>query len=758
MADMIGLLVETRPPARKRRRVVISCFECHRRKQKCDRELPCGNCVARNREASCAYEASAPTSKTLKENGVAAGGAPGDRSRPTESPPRAHATGDGPARRGSGDDPTLSSMAAALGYSQTRPSTLSLLRTIETADQQPGGGGASSRYRGADSSAAGELAPIREKYKGLVRQLPAKTYIDRLVSMYFEDLHHQYNFVDQDTFFEQLDEWNRLPFTLLSSPEGLRPAMRFFPALLFQILATALLLLPPGTPDPVFDSLKYAGGMTFENLATDYSDSGAAIVNLFGKNALDEVTVQAQFIRALFQKYTARVIECWHGIAAAIRDAQELGMHRDSLDPKPEDSSVESILKNQWRILHRRKMYMMLVSWDINMAVFLGRPGSVVWAHGLPSLPVDAPTPLDCAKTPIESRDQAVDPPTLITRQLFLFKIGEALRYVLDLEPDGSHPKDFSKVDHVHQLMEALRDDTPAAFRLANPDRRWDEHPACAGWIHQSRLYLEQLHYFGIMALHRPYIFHRRASRVAALRAAVNMLGIQRQTFDGLPLIQWRGFHLFFGSFDAVVVIASIFILFPHESPELRDSAVRRFHWTIAKFEAIREHNSVARAAQGVLTAIRSRFIKAIGSGTPGPSPDTEAGAADQTTPDSGRLDPAAGGGSSSSSGLSTNDVSLGISPSAGSSAAEPWGAAGWSLPEASLASLAPMYPTSDLLFNDLMVKQGEADLANCTLDAIGAQQMAGDGFGMTCQFDGDFAADNTFWQFLNHFNPEFTS
>lgn len=199
-------------------------------------------------------------------------------------------------------------MAAALGYSQTRPSTLSLLRTIETADQQPESvSGASSRQRNANQS---ELAPIREKYKGLVRQLPAKTYIDRLVSMYFENLHHSYNFIDKDVFFEQLEEWNQLPFQLLSSPEELRPAMRFFPALLFQILATALLLLPPGTPDPVFDSLKYAGGMTFENLATDYSDSGAAIVNLFGKNALDEVTVQAQFIRALFQKYTAHVIEC----------------------------------------------------------------------------------------------------------------------------------------------------------------------------------------------------------------------------------------------------------------------------------------------------------------------------------------------------------------------------------------------------------------------------------------------------------------
>jgi hypothetical protein len=53
----------------------------------------------------------------------------------------------------------------------------------------------------------------------------------------------------------------------------------------------------------------------------------------------------------------------WHGVAAAIRDAQELGFHRDNLDPKPKESSIESILENQWLIQRRRKMYMYLVTW-----------------------------------------------------------------------------------------------------------------------------------------------------------------------------------------------------------------------------------------------------------------------------------------------------------------------------------------------------------------------------------------------------------
>ncbi|KAF1840357.1 uncharacterized protein K460DRAFT_206851 [Cucurbitaria berberidis CBS 394.84] len=40
---------------RKRGRQAKSCVACHRRKQKCDGELPCFNCRRRNVAASCMY-------------------------------------------------------------------------------------------------------------------------------------------------------------------------------------------------------------------------------------------------------------------------------------------------------------------------------------------------------------------------------------------------------------------------------------------------------------------------------------------------------------------------------------------------------------------------------------------------------------------------------------------------------------------------------------------------------------------------------
>jgi hypothetical protein len=38
-------------------------------------------------------------------------------------------------------------------------------------------------------------------------------------------------------------------------------------------------------------------------------------------------------------------------------------MHSDSLDPKPRDDSIESVLENQWLIQVRRKMYTILSIW-----------------------------------------------------------------------------------------------------------------------------------------------------------------------------------------------------------------------------------------------------------------------------------------------------------------------------------------------------------------------------------------------------------
>lgn len=43
------------PPEKRRRRPPLACIACRRRKVRCDRKLPCQNCVRARRAASCSY-------------------------------------------------------------------------------------------------------------------------------------------------------------------------------------------------------------------------------------------------------------------------------------------------------------------------------------------------------------------------------------------------------------------------------------------------------------------------------------------------------------------------------------------------------------------------------------------------------------------------------------------------------------------------------------------------------------------------------
>ena len=81
-----------------------------------------------------------------------------------------------------------------------------------------------------------------EKYKRLVRKLPPNEYVESLVAIYFREVNYQYYPLDEGIFRDRLQQWYELPLAatneqLLSLSSGLR----FFPVLLFQMLALALL-------------------------------------------------------------------------------------------------------------------------------------------------------------------------------------------------------------------------------------------------------------------------------------------------------------------------------------------------------------------------------------------------------------------------------------------------------------------------------------------------------------------------------------
>ncbi|KAI1213638.1 uncharacterized protein F4807DRAFT_408538 [Annulohypoxylon truncatum] len=741
-------------PPRKRRRIVISCTECHRRKQKCDRKMPCTNCVSRNKEASCRYETGTPLAKPDRK-----GSSQSANERSPES------------------IENLPIKPVDFGYSHNSASTLGILRKIE---------GDGERLPGMPiETFDGVNYGMRERYKALIRQLPARTYVEQLADLYFRDINWQYFSIDESVFRRLMEQWYSMPFNVLSTsgPQALDPMLRAFPALLFQMLACSLLYLPEGTEE-TFESLKYTSNMTFEDLAFDYSESGISILSLLGKRQMSIITVLSGWTRAAFLKYTGMVTEAWHQVGTSIRDAQEIGLHRDQMDPQPSpEDSTEEALEKMWMAQSRRRVWMTLLGWDLHTGAVLGRPTSVDFRLVNRSLPVDSLIPKDTRKSPIMQRGEN-DPPTPLTRALWSWEVMRPLRDILDLEKEGPFPKDFSKVEKIHQELLDLQARTPPPFRLQNPDTRFDELPECR-WLPFVRPTLPQLISFNIMALHRPYVFTRVTSRHEALKASLDMLEAQKIYFSLLKPQQHKTFTLFFGTFDAVIMIASIYILFPREHAELLATVRQHFEWAIERFEKMANRNRLAQAALGVLHAIYIRFKKAVGynckavsevggsttscSGTSGSSSDMQT---PSSSSESALQNPGNASNNTATSTLPTAtdrggsvSSSTGMTPASGADN-NMFANTDWSFPtDFDFSSIMPIYPIGDIAYNELTAIPG-GDITSTTWPESFSATAAGASSGLATniptssagseqpaqwQFGGEFGND-TLWNILNQF------
>jgi hypothetical protein len=262
--------------------------------------------------------------------------------------------------------------------------------------------------------------------------------------------------------------------------------------------------------------------------------------------------------------------------------------------------------------------------------------------------------------------------------------------------------------------------------------------------------------------------------------------------------------------------MASIYILFPKEQPELVSAAMQHFQWAVERFEAMSERNALARAALGVLHAIHIRLKKSLNfvtsnscsslpaASSPGasssaltarsPFPPTPAGTGGGSG--SEHASPADGGGvygftrgSSTSASVSNggHGSSLGsaATPTTGSTASGEFysshssggggadngcagssagagGAGGgfdWNLPSNfDWSSIQPIFATGDLVYNDLV---GIPDGSEIQTQWGPLAGVGGGGGGAQVQtqhqqpwqFEGDFG-NHSVWNLLNQYTP----
>jgi hypothetical protein len=162
-------------------------------------------------------------------------------------------------------------------------------------------------------------------------------------------------------------------------------------------------------------------------------------------------------------------------------------------------------------------------------------------------------------------------------------------------------------------------------------------------------------------------------------------------------------FCLVLRTFDAIILIAAIYILYPFENRDDLDDSLQHFEWAMERFHTMGDRNTMAKAALGVSKAIYVRLKKAV-------LPTT---------------------GSVSARELLSSSASM--------------------PPNFDFSSIAPPQPINDLLYNDLSTidetKFVELQWANMGRGGLFDPNA-------TCgtemwQFNGDFRNDS-FWRFMN--------
>ena len=441
------------------------------------------------------------------------------------------------------------------------------------------------------------------KYRSLVRQLPSKEHVDILVEQFFSDVNWHYDVIDEIAFRQQLENWRRIPYSAHSTALDVLPAeLLAFPSLLFQLMAHALIHQPvAGGISSSLKSPKFTSEMTFVDLACDFSEAGFSTLEALGKSEVTLVAVQSGILRASLLKNTGNVIESWHVLGIAIRDAQEIDLHAEGVS-QPLSVSIDA----QWDKEMRRRIWFVLHNWDIHMAVVLGRPITTMMAPGNALCPPDDLAQRESGIPP--GKRTKHDPPTPSS----VIHVGYEVAYryfpqVRVLENRGARTEDYNIVRHTHAEIVENMSRIPLWCRHDDPDVHFDGFPGCH-WLPAARLAMTSGIYSVLLSLHRPYIFGVAESRTAALKAALKILAVHRRLFYLSEPQQYVSFNMVYPLFDAMVISLAIIFLFPNENLDILSELVQNVLWGIDMLSKIGLHNTIARSAHDIVKRLLTQL------------------------------------------------------------------------------------------------------------------------------------------------------
>ncbi|KAL6826486.1 hypothetical protein V8C40DRAFT_216562 [Trichoderma camerunense] len=455
-----------------------------------------------------------------------------------------------------------------------------------------------------------EFVPSKRDTESFVAKLPPRSVTEALVDFFFDEVNWHYFILERLYFNDLFSRWppkERTEPVKYLKPTQLSTELRYFPSLLFQVIALSLQFLPPDwdvLPKPSLRALA---------TSRTYSDLGDELLHFLGRPGFAIATVQADFLRSSWLKNCGRGVESWHAVGNSIRQAQELGLHRQREIYQSSETNVEETLSMFWYEQHKKRIWINLFVWDSFMAMILGRPRMIHMDDCDVKPPMDCNIPGDPSKAvPMTVRPEDSQSISTASAPLFRYAMACKAHEMRALRADRPRLKDYSIVRTLHEEIMSLVEALPAFLRLKNPDTTWD---ADFLYLPQLRQEVQVMTNLFLMTLHRPHIISNLESRRAALQAALETLDCQQSFFAHAKQHQYQLFGFAFYTVDASFLVSIITILFPPQSNETRQRISHSLQQAIESLITMKTSNVIAASGLDIIQRCYQRL-----KSTPEPS------------------------------------------------------------------------------------------------------------------------------------------
>ncbi|KAI7783754.1 hypothetical protein LA080_011463 [Diaporthe eres] len=436
-----------------------------------------------------------------------------------------------------------------------------------------------------------------EEIEAALKIILPKPYTDILVQNYLESANFQYYPIFPEQLRGQSAQW----WESRAAGQKLSPELT---CLLVRVCAV---------------STQYLEASLLQRLETELGEKAQAMTERFhaaaqklsasiarGKGGI--VHVQQLFLEAQWYKSEACMVESWHSLSVAIREAQEINMH------KPAEG-----LPNFEREL-RKRVWCILWTWDWQMSTLLSRP-----------LLIDQ----DDHKLEIpDGRLENITDPAIPHPLSSVALQAELGLHVSHLFQKMGTDYSVELVLEIEDELEKWMGTFPAALRDHRPDTRWDQkHP----YVPFMRCQLNIIAYAYLLAPLKPYLLSKADSEIMNSQLGTNLrtkgvdtcLDLMRASEQFYDLIYPSGFKYFFiifFMFDAATVLCSAIVHDTGYNLPKRSQCIRALRTSQELMDAVAHLSESARLSAMLLRKLCPSLPLTeaekvtLGVGSPAPS------------------------------------------------------------------------------------------------------------------------------------------